>query len=107
MSQNNEINKLINFIENHQDFNIIKSNSCFYNNHLGAVLTDIILQAGLNYRTVVLPRVLRVYNEFYSANNLDGLLGTINEIGLNNFLNWQNEIKLNRFQFVLDYLVEP
>jgi len=106
MNQNTEINKLIKFIENHQDFNIIKSNSCFYNNHLGAVLTDIILQAGLNYRTVVLPRVLHVYNEFYAANNLDGLLSTINEIGLNNFLNWQNEIKLNRFQFVLDYLVD-
>lgn len=104
MSQNIEINKLINYIENHQDFNIIKSNSCFYNHHLGAVLTDIILQAGLNYRTVVLPRVLHVYNEFYSANNLDGLLCAINEVGLNNFLNWQNEIKLKRFQFVLDYL---
>jgi hypothetical protein len=104
MSQNIEINKLINFIESHQDFNIIKSNSCFYNNHLGAVLTDIVLQAGLNYRTVVLPRVLHVYNEFNTAKNLDGLIDTINEIGLENFLNWQNEIKIKKFQLVIDYL---
>ena len=41
MSYSFEINKLVSFIENHSDFNVIRSNSCFYNNHLGAVLADI------------------------------------------------------------------
>lgn len=104
MSQCVEINKLIGFIENHQDFNIIKSNSCFYNSHLGAVLADIILQAGLNYKTVVLPRVLYIYNNFNMAFELNGLINTINEIGLERFLNWKNEIKINRFRSVLEYL---
>jgi len=104
MSQSVEINKLIYFIENHQEFNIIKSNSCYYNTHLGAVLTDIILQAGLNYKTVVLPRVLHIYNNFNEANNLNGLINTINEIGVERFLNWKNAIKLNRFKSVLEYL---
>mgnify|MGYP001425175538 CR=1 FL=1 len=98
MSQNIEINKLIQFIEGKQDFNLIRSNICFYNNHLGAVLTDIILQAGLNYKTVVLPRVLRVYNNFDEADNLDNLISTINSVGLESFLNWKNHIKLKRFQ---------
>lgn len=106
MSQNIEINKLIQFIENKKDFNIIKSNSCFYNNHLGAILTDIVLQAGLNYKTVVLPRVLHVYKIFNDANNLDGLINTIDNIGLERFLNWNNHIKLKRFQSIIEYLIE-
>ncbi|MDZ7775289.1 MAG: hypothetical protein U5L09_06575 [Bacteroidales bacterium] len=105
MSQNIEINKLIQFIENKQDFNIIRSNSCFYNDHLGAVLTDIVLQAGLNYKTVVLPRVLRVYKSFNDAHNLESLISTIDEIGLENFLNWKNELKLIRFQSIIEYLI--
>jgi thermostable 8-oxoguanine DNA glycosylase len=99
-----EINKLIHFIENHQEFNIVKSNNCFYNTHLGAILTDIILQAGLNYRTVVFPRVLNVYNNFNKAHDLNGLLDTINETGIERFLNWRSETKLYRFQSVLEYL---
>lgn len=106
MSQNIEINKLIQFIENKQDFNIIKSNSCFYNNHIGAVLTDIVLQAGLNYKTVVLPRVLRVYKNYNDAHYLNGLINTVDDIGLEIFLNWKNQIKLKRFQSIIEYLIE-
>jgi len=105
MNQNIEINKLIQFIENKQDFNFVRSNSCFYNNHLGAVLTDIVLQAGLNYKTVVLPRVLRVYKSFHDAYNLENLINIIDDIGLENFLNWKNEVKLKRFQSIIEYLV--
>ena len=106
MSHNIEINKLILFIEKKQDFTIISSNSCFYNHHLGAVLTDIVLQAGLNYNTVVLPRVLRVYMKFSESYNLDNLISTINNIGLERLLNWKNHIKLKRFQFIVDYLIK-
>jgi hypothetical protein len=106
MNQNIEINKLIKYIENRQDFSIIRSNSCFYNNHLGAVLTDIVLQAGLNYKTVVFPRVLQVYNNYNEASDLDSLVTTINKIGLESFLNWKNHIKLKRFQSIIDFLIE-
>lgn len=106
MSNSIEINKLVEYIENHQHFNIIKSNSCFYNNHLGAVLTDIVLQAGLNYKSVVLPRVLNVFKNYNSAHDLKGLLNVIENIGINSFLMWNNETKINRFNNVLDYLIE-
>lgn len=104
MNQNVEVNKLVNYIENHQEFNIIKSNTCFYNTHLGAVLTDIILQAGLNYNTVVFPRVINVFNNFDRASDLNGLTDIINDIGLEKLLNWKNEVKIKRFQSVLEYL---
>ena len=104
MNQSIEINKLIGYIENHHDFDIVKCNTCFYSNHLGAVLADIILQAGLNYKTVVLPRVLYIYDNYKYANNLKGLSNSINEVGIDRFLNWKNNIKLKRFKSVLDYL---
>lgn len=104
MSYSFEINKLVNFIENHRDFNVIKSNSCFYNDHLGAILADIILQAGLNYKSVVLPRVLHIYQNYNSAHNLSGIINTIEEIGIENFLNWKNNIKINRYLSVLEFL---
>lgn len=106
MSNSIEINKLVEYIENHKNFNIIKSNSCFYNNHLGAVLTDIVLQAGLNYKFVVLPRVLNICKNYDSAHDLKGLLKVVDSIGIDSFLMWNNETKINRFNSVLEYLIE-
>lgn len=104
MSQSIEIKKLIEFIENHKEFNIIKSNSCFYKSHLGAMLADIILQAGLNYKNVVLPRVLSIYTNYPDAYNLDGLTLTLNNVSVELFLNWKDEKKIGRFKNVLEYL---
>lgn len=106
MNYNIEINNLIEFIENNPDFNIIKSNICFYNNHLGAVLADIILQAGLNYKTVVFPRVLNIYKNYESANDLNGLLTILEQTNISEFLQWKNEIKISRFKSVIEYLLE-
>ncbi|WET51033.1 hypothetical protein PYS58_07805 [Chryseobacterium indologenes] len=106
MNYNIEINNLIRFIENNPDFNIIRSNICFYNNHLGAVLADIILQAGLNYKTVVFPRVLNIYKNYESANDLNGLLNILEQTNISEFLQWKNEIKISRFRSVIEYLLE-
>lgn len=106
MNYNIEINNLIKFIENNPDFNIIKSNICFYNNHLGAVLADIILQAGLNYKTVVFPRVLNIYKNYESAHDLNGLVNVLKQTNISEFLQWKNEIKISRFKSVIEYLLE-
>lgn len=104
MNQSKEINKLVNYIEGHNEFIIVKSNVCFYNNHLGAVLTDIILQAGLNYKSVVLPRVMYVFNNFNEAKNLKGLIETLKKVEIAEFLSWKNQVKIDRFNNVIDYL---
>lgn len=106
MNLNTEINKLVCYIENHSEFNLVKCNNCFYNNHLGAILADIILQSGLNYKSVVLPRVLNIFINYKQANNLNGINAVIQEIGIEKFLNWKNEIKLNRYKAILCYLEE-
>jgi hypothetical protein len=65
--------------------------------HLGAVLTDAALQAGLNYRTVVRPRVERVQALFPAAATLPGLDTTLEQIGPEEFLDWNHFSKVQRF----------
>jgi len=63
--------------------------------HMGAVLTDAILQAGLNYKTVVLPRVQKVYS-IPEAKTTSGFLTVLEQNGANKLLNWSNPEKPNR-----------
>jgi hypothetical protein len=66
-------------------------------NHLGAVLADSILQAGLNYRTVVKVRVDRIKSLFPEAATLSGVLELIGRGGISDFLLWRHPTKLSRF----------
>ena len=52
--------KLAEYILTGSEFEVCDPTPCPYNNHIGALFTDIILQAGVNYATVVHPRVIFV-----------------------------------------------
>lgn len=56
--------------------------------HVGAIVTDSILQAGMNYVSVVYPRVLRVRSHV-AAQTTSGFLCTIREVGVERFLSWR------------------
>lgn len=73
-------------------------------NHMGALLTDVILQAGLNYKTVVLPRVEYVLKEYPEASTLLKFDEIIQREGLNNMLKWNHPVKLNRMQNLISVL---
>jgi hypothetical protein len=65
--------------------------------HIGAVLADCVLQAGLNYRTVVRPRIKRIQANYPLAAQLSGVK-TIVDGGLaSDFLCWNHPTKLMRF----------
>jgi hypothetical protein len=66
-------------------------------NHLGAALADSILQAGLNYRTVVKVRVDRIKSLFPEAATLSGVLDLIERGGISDFLLWRHPTKVTRF----------
>jgi hypothetical protein len=66
-------------------------------NHLGAVLADSVLQAGLNYRTIVKVRVDRIQHLFPEAATLSGLFASIQRKGVSDFLLWYHPTKLDRF----------
>lgn len=71
--------------------------------HVGALLADAALQAGLNYRSVVWPRVSRLERSFPSAASMTGLAALLNELGASELLNWRHEVKLARFELLVHF----
>lgn len=66
-------------------------------NHLGAVVADAVLQAGLNYRTVVKPRVDRIQANYPQAAKLSGLEAIVEGRMVSEFLLWTHVTKISRF----------
>jgi hypothetical protein len=64
--------------------------------HMGATITDTILQAGLNYRTVVQPRVNRLLQEYPEAETTTGFRNLIGFHGLKNLIAWSHPEKPRR-----------
>lgn len=65
--------------------------------HIGAVLADAVLQAGLNYRSVVRPRVNRILLDYPSATTCAALVDIVNSGHTSEFLGWKHQIKIARF----------
>lgn len=65
--------------------------------HLGAVAADAVLQAGLNYSTVVRPRVLAILTRFPETTSVSSLVGVVRSGGTAVFLNWEHAVKVRRF----------
>jgi hypothetical protein len=73
------------------------SDSRFISDHLGGVLADSVLQAGLNYRTVVKPRIDRILDLFPKAATLRGIIDVIEQEAVSDFLLWKHPEKIDRF----------
>ena len=65
-------------------------------NHMGATIVDGILQAGLNYKTVVYPRVKKLLITYPEYKTTCDFLILIQTIPLNKLINWNNVVKINR-----------
>lgn len=74
--------------------------------HLGAVIADSILQAGLNYTTVVQPRVQNIIKNHPAANTLSSLLVLVEGGKSKDFLNWNHHEKIYRFESLIRFLKE-
>ena len=72
--------------------------------HLGAVLADAILQAGVSYRTVVRTRIDRIHSRFPEAATLPGLIMILEQQGAAHFLLWRHPIKTLRFESLTQLL---
>lgn len=64
--------------------------------HMGATLTDTVLQAGLNYRSVVLPRVQRLLSVYPQADTTSRFLGVLHAVGPHEMMQWSHPEKINR-----------
>jgi hypothetical protein len=74
--------------------------------HIGALYTNVVLQAGLNYKTVVQPRVERVELCYPRAYCLSGFIKTIEEETLETILSWKHAEKLGRMNSLLEFSVK-
>lgn len=63
--------------------------------HMGALLTDAVLQAGINYENVVHPRALWVRNHYPEAVTTSGFLNVLEAKGYQEVLNWNDDVKPN------------
>lgn len=72
--------------------------------HMGAVLADSILQAGLNYSKIVRPRVKTILEVFPHATTVNAIVRIIEKQGSDRFLQWQHHEKVSRFDDLVKFL---
>lgn len=102
--------RLKEYISQIDDFKFIEPEYCPYINHVGALFTDTILQAGVNYRSVVWPRVAHVLDTFPYATTVSIFAEILENYGTANVLHWSNAEKIQRMNelvlFCLDHQIE-
>jgi hypothetical protein len=74
--------------------------------HMGAVLADSVLQAGLNYAKVVKPRIASILETFPQASTVNALIEVIETEGSPKFLQWEHGEKISRFDSLVAFVVE-
>lgn len=72
--------------------------------HMGALLTDAILQAGQTYETVVRPRALRVMSEYPDADTTSAFLSLLKGPGYQEVLKWRDPVKPDRLMRLAEFL---
>jgi endonuclease III len=74
--------------------------------HIGAILAEAVLQAGLNYDTVVAPRVQRFLKRYPSASTVSAVLSLIDSESCEHILNVRNRNKGHTFVALTRLLCE-
>ncbi len=93
--------KLANYINQDERFIYVAPPCCPYGNHMGALLADVILQSGLNYETVVYPRVKHILLNYPEAKTINDIQKIVLTSGYAQFLQWHHQTKINRFHDLL------
>lgn len=100
----NQGQTLATYIRSCQDFVIITSIDGNYE-HMGATLTDAVLQAGINYKTVVNPRVERIMREYPDARTTTSFARLLEERGVGVVLDWKSGRKLEALRDLTSVLL--
>jgi len=95
--------QVVAYIRANQDFKVVDTIEGW--GHMGATLTDAILQAGIDYNTLVFPRAKRIHDQFPDASTTSGFARVIEREGAANLLNWKGE-KVERLTALVALLME-
>ncbi len=96
--------QLAKFIQSLPDFVITEPTYTNYN-HMGAVITEGILQAGIKYETVVLPRVKNLRQTWPQARTTSAFQTLMQQKGLAELINWQGQRKLDTIQTLTRFFI--
>lgn len=94
---------LKNYVQSQAGFVLVEDVSEPYD-HMGATITDAILQAGLNYATVVQPRVERLRREYPTCRTTTGFLNALEEQGPATLIRWTHPEKSGRIMGLARFL---
>lgn len=73
--------------------------------HMGGLLCDVILQAGLNYESVVLPRIRHVVEKYPAARETLNFYDVIQTVGPSTVLKWRHHEKPRRLMGLTFFFV--
>jgi hypothetical protein len=73
-------------------------------NHMGAVIADAVLQAGLNYSKVVRPRIHAILRDHPDKDRTSALARLVAQQRTSEFLNWEHSEKVGRFNSLIALL---
>lgn len=90
--------RLKEYIDTIDNFRFIEPEICPYRDHIGALFTDAILQAGVNYRSVVRPRVESILVRFPEAKTVSSFSKVLSRYGVREVLRWNNAAKIRRME---------
>ena len=95
---------LADFVSSIPGFSYEQRNCACYA-HMGATICDSILQAGLNYRTVVAPRIRSLLRRWPSARTTSAFRRMLNRFDLRQVISWQDSEKPRRIVELTDFCV--
>lgn len=73
--------------------------------HMGAIIAEAILQAGINYRNVVLPRVRKLRDDYPDARTTSGFAALLLRVGTAELLQYSGE-KVERVEALTQLLLD-
>jgi hypothetical protein len=85
-------NVLLQHLETQEDFEVVDYYDGNYD-HMGATISDAILQAGVKYDSVVRPRVREIREKYPTARTTSAFLKVLLEVGPKEVLRWKEERK--------------
>lgn len=71
--------------------------------HMGAIICDAILQAGMNYQTVVAPRVNRILIQFPTHTRTSEFISLLDMYGTYEILQWRHHEKPRRVRMLAEH----
>ncbi|NLD43004.1 MAG: hypothetical protein GX657_05860, partial [Chloroflexi bacterium] len=90
MDTSAQISVLAAYVRGLADFEVLHMEPSY--DHMGATLTDALLQSGLRYETVVLPRVREILAHPEAATT-SGFLCLLESSGAKTLLRWKSDAK--------------